>query len=138
MSCIKFGTVANCEGHSMLTRRCQRLGIQGIPCGCTSGCSSQGFSWSHSNRCLNRSTLASTRLCNNHIIIYALHAVALQQEDGEIPMKTWGTLLSTVQSGGSKDSGVDGSLSGSKCDTLTPKSRDLRRGAIARCLAGHK
>ena len=35
----------------------------------TSGCSSQGFSWSPSNRYLNRSKLASTRLCNNHIII---------------------------------------------------------------------
>ena len=34
-----------------------------------SGCSSQGFSWSPSNRYLNRSKLASTRLCNNHIII---------------------------------------------------------------------
>ena len=34
----------------------------------TSGCSSQGFSWSPSNRYLNRSKLASTRLCNNHII----------------------------------------------------------------------
>ena len=31
----------------------------------TSGCSSQGFSWSPSNRYLNRSKLASTRLCNN-------------------------------------------------------------------------
>ena len=35
----------------------------------TSGCSSQGFSWSPSNKYLNRSKLASTRLCNNHIII---------------------------------------------------------------------
>ena len=35
----------------------------------TSGCSSQGLSWSRSNRYLNRSKLASTRLCNNHIII---------------------------------------------------------------------
>ena len=35
----------------------------------TSGCSAQGFSWSPSNRSLNRSKLASTRLCNNHIII---------------------------------------------------------------------
>ena len=34
----------------------------------TSGCNSQGFSWSPSNRFLNRSKLASTRLCNNHII----------------------------------------------------------------------
>ena len=33
-----------------------------------SGCSSQGFSWSPSNRYLNGSKLASTRLCNNHII----------------------------------------------------------------------
>ena len=33
------------------------------------GCSSQGSSWSPSNRYLNRSKLASTRLCNNHIII---------------------------------------------------------------------
>ena len=33
----------------------------------TSGCSSQGFSWSLSNRYLHRSKLASTRLCNNHI-----------------------------------------------------------------------
>ena len=33
----------------------------------TSGCSSQGFSWSSSNRYLNRSKLASTWLCNNHI-----------------------------------------------------------------------
>jgi len=37
----------------------------------TSRCSSQGFSWSPSNRYLNRSKLASTRLCNNHIIIIA-------------------------------------------------------------------
>ena len=35
-----------------------------------SECSSQGFSWPPSNRYLNRSKLASTRLCNNHIIIY--------------------------------------------------------------------
>ena len=35
----------------------------------TSGCSSQGLSWSPSNRYLNRSKLASTRLCNNHIFI---------------------------------------------------------------------
>ena len=34
----------------------------------TSGCSSQGLSWSPSNRYLNRSKLASTRLCNNHTI----------------------------------------------------------------------
>ena len=33
----------------------------------TSGFSSQGFSWSPSNRYLNRSKLASTRLLNNHI-----------------------------------------------------------------------
>ena len=32
----------------------------------TSGCSSQGSSWSRSNRHLNRSKLAPTRLCNNH------------------------------------------------------------------------
>ena len=31
----------------------------------TSGCSSQGLSWSPSNRYLNRSKLASTRSCNN-------------------------------------------------------------------------
>ena len=37
----------------------------------TSKCSSQGFSWSPSHRSLNRSKLASTRLCNNHIIIIA-------------------------------------------------------------------
>jgi len=37
----------------------------------TSGCSSQGLSWSPSYRYLNRSKLASTRLCNNHIIYYA-------------------------------------------------------------------
>ena len=36
---------------------------------CFSGCSSQGFSWSPSNRYLNRSKLASTRLCNNHIML---------------------------------------------------------------------
>ena len=36
----------------------------------TSGCSSQGFSWSLRNRYLNKSKLASTRLCNNHIIIF--------------------------------------------------------------------
>ena len=36
----------------------------------TSGCSSQGFSWSPNNRYLDKSKLASTRLCNNHIIIY--------------------------------------------------------------------
>ena len=35
----------------------------------TSKCSSQGFSWSPSNRYLDRSKLASTRLCNNHIIM---------------------------------------------------------------------
>ena len=35
----------------------------------TSGCSSQGLSWSPSNRYLNRSKLASTRLCNNHIYV---------------------------------------------------------------------
>ena len=35
----------------------------------TSGCSSQGFSWTPIYRYLNRSTLASTRLCHNHIII---------------------------------------------------------------------
>ena len=35
----------------------------------TSGCSSQGFSWSPGNRYLNGSKLASTRLRNNHIII---------------------------------------------------------------------
>ena len=35
----------------------------------TSGCSSQGFSWSPSNRYLDRSKLASTRLCNSHIIM---------------------------------------------------------------------
>ena len=38
----------------------------------TSGCSPQGFSWSPSNRYLNRSKLASTRLCNNHIILNSL------------------------------------------------------------------
>ena len=32
----------------------------------SSGCSSQCISWSLSNRYLNRSKLASTRLCNNH------------------------------------------------------------------------
>ena len=32
----------------------------------TGGCSSQGFSWSPSNRYLIRSMLASTRLCNDH------------------------------------------------------------------------
>ena len=34
-----------------------------------SGCNFQGFSWSPSNGSLNRSKLASTRLCNNQIII---------------------------------------------------------------------
>ena len=38
----------------------------------TNGCSSQGFSWSPSNRYLNRSKLASARLCNNHTIIISL------------------------------------------------------------------
>jgi len=44
----------------------------------TSGCSSQGFSWSPSDKYLNRSKLASTRLCNNHITILLLcHCVSL-------------------------------------------------------------
>ena len=40
----------------------------------TSGCSSQGFSWLPSNRYLNRSKLASTRLCSNqpHYYYYCL------------------------------------------------------------------
>ena len=41
----------------------------------TSGCSSQGFSWSPSNRYLNSSKLASTRLCNNHIYYLILYMV---------------------------------------------------------------
>ena len=38
----------------------------------TSGCSSRGVSWSPSNRYLNRSQPASTRLCDNHIIMSCL------------------------------------------------------------------
>ena len=34
----------------------------------TSGCSSQGVSWSPSNGCLNKSKQASTQLIYNHII----------------------------------------------------------------------
>ena len=53
----------------------------------TSGCSSQGFSWSPSDRYLNRSKLASTRLCNNHItqasLLQALHRTV---KDGSLPM----------------------------------------------------
>ena len=51
-------------GHILLTPPL----IGGYELRCTKPPNSQGFSWSPSNTYLNRSKLASTRLCNNHII----------------------------------------------------------------------